>query len=72
MIPNVSGIDLLLLLVIALLVFGPKKLPEIAAAIGKSVQSFKRGLNDLHAPSEDTKAPIRSVESASTDPQPPS
>jgi sec-independent protein translocase protein TatA len=36
--------ELILFFVIALLIFGPKKLPEMGAAIGKSVTSFKKGL----------------------------
>lgn len=37
--------DLLVLLII-LLIFGSKKLPETAAAIGKSIIAFKKGLNE--------------------------
>jgi sec-independent protein translocase protein TatA len=39
--------ELILLLVIALLIFGPKKLPEIGASIGKSINSFKRGMKEM-------------------------
>lgn len=39
-------LDLLVILVISLLIFGPKKLPEIGAAIGKSVTAFKKGIKD--------------------------
>ncbi|HEY4033025.1 MAG TPA: twin-arginine translocase TatA/TatE family subunit [Ktedonobacteraceae bacterium] len=39
--------DLLILLAIALLIFGPKKLPEMGAAIGKSITSFKKGMREL-------------------------
>ncbi|NJD01923.1 MAG: twin-arginine translocase TatA/TatE family subunit [Ruminiclostridium sp.] len=38
--------ELIVILVIALLIFGPKKLPEIAKGIGKSVISFKQGLKE--------------------------
>ena len=34
--------ELILILVIALVVFGPGKLPEIGKALGKSLQEFKR------------------------------
>lgn len=62
MIPNISGFELLLLLAIALLVFGPKKLPEMAAAIGKSIQSFKKGLSGLSSAPEEKKLPRGPVE----------
>jgi TatA/E family protein of Tat protein translocase len=39
-------LDLLVILIISLLIFGPKKLPEIGAAIGKSVTAFKKGIKD--------------------------
>jgi sec-independent protein translocase protein TatA len=39
--------ELILLLVIALLIFGPKKLPEIGASIGKSINSFKKGMREI-------------------------
>ncbi len=41
------GLDLVVILVIALLIFGPKRLPEMGNAIGKSISSFKRGMNEL-------------------------
>ncbi len=37
---------LLLILVIALVVFGPKRLPELGKALGESIQGFKKGLNE--------------------------
>ncbi len=37
---------LLLILIIALVVFGPKRLPELGKALGESIQGFKKGLND--------------------------
>jgi len=38
--------DLILYFILALLIFGPKKLPEIGAAIGKTVSSLKNGMKD--------------------------
>ncbi len=43
------GIDLILILVVALLVFGPKRLPEMGAAVGKSIKEFRKGMNELTA-----------------------
>ncbi len=36
----------LLILIIALVVFGPSRLPELGKALGESIQGFKKGLND--------------------------
>jgi len=39
--------ELLLIFVVALLVFGPKKLPEIGKSIGKGLLEFKKASEDL-------------------------
>jgi sec-independent protein translocase protein TatA len=36
--------ELILILVIILVLFGPKKLPELARAVGQSVKEYKEGL----------------------------
>ena len=38
---------LLLVLVIALLVFGPGKLPQLGASIGKSIRELRKGLDGV-------------------------
>jgi sec-independent protein translocase protein TatA len=51
--------ELLVIGVIALVFFGPGKLPEIGGAIGKSIQGFKKSMaepdNKLENPSEAKK-----------------
>lgn len=44
--------ELIIVLVIALLVFGPKKLPEMGSAIGKSIKEFKKGVNEISNPKD--------------------
>ena len=39
--------ELLVVLFIALVIFGPKRLPEIGGAVGKSIREFKRGATEL-------------------------
>ena len=46
MLPNVGMGELVVILVIVLLLFGAKRLPEVAKGIGRSLKSFKDGLND--------------------------
>ena len=38
--------ELLIVLAIALLIFGPKALPKLGKSLGKTVGYFKKGLND--------------------------
>jgi sec-independent protein translocase protein TatA len=39
--------ELIVILVIALIIFGPRKLPELGRSLGKSIAEFKRASNDL-------------------------
>jgi len=45
-----SPIHLVILLVIVLLVFGPRRLPEIGSGLGKGIREFKRAMNAVTAP----------------------
>nr|BBH93725.1 hypothetical protein KTA_19240 [Thermogemmatispora argillosa] len=47
MVPGFHGFDLVIILIVALLIFGPKRLPEMGSAIGKSIREFRKGMSDL-------------------------
>jgi sec-independent protein translocase protein TatA len=38
--------EIVIVVVVALLIFGPKKLPEFGSSLGKSLSGFKRGLRE--------------------------
>ena len=44
---GIGGPELLLILGLALIVLGPKKLPELARALGKGLAEFRRATDDL-------------------------
>ncbi|RKU28551.1 twin-arginine translocase subunit TatB [Candidatus Poribacteria bacterium] len=44
---GIGGIEILVILVIALVVFGPKKLPEMGRSLGKAIREFKSAGNDI-------------------------
>ena len=44
---NLGFQEIVLIFVIALIIFGPRKLPEIGKTLGKSLAEFKRATNDL-------------------------
>ncbi len=62
--------ELLLIFVIALLLFGPRKLPEIGKTLGKAMNEFKRASNDLQrsleeeVAADELKQTKREIESA--------
>ena len=41
--------ELIVIFVIALIIFGPRKLPELGRSLGKSLNEFKRASNDLRS-----------------------
>lgn len=46
--------ELIVILTIAFLVFGGKKLPEIGSGLGKAISSFKNGLQDVEQRGKET------------------
>jgi len=47
--------SLILIIVIALIIFGPNKLPELGRAAGSTILEFKKATNDLMGNEEDGK-----------------
>src|SRR5436190_13798402 len=45
--PNIGAPELIIILVIALLILGPGKLPEVGASLGKSIREFRKASTDL-------------------------
>ena len=44
---NLGFMEILLILVVVLLLFGARRLPEIGASFGKSIKEFKKGISDV-------------------------
>jgi TatA/E family protein of Tat protein translocase len=58
MFEGITPLHLLVVLIIALIILGPGKLPEVGAALGKSIREFRRTVTDVR-------------EATSLDPAPP-
>lgn len=59
---NPGVTELIIVLVVILLLFGPKKLPDLSRAIGKSIGEFRRGRqevdDEMKSVSEDVKSDV--------------
>jgi sec-independent protein translocase protein TatB len=55
---NLGPLELLAILVVALLVFGPDKLPEIGKQVGKAMREFKQFQAHVHEQARDVIEPI--------------
>ncbi len=54
--PGFHWPELIIVVALALLFFGPKRLPEIGSSIGKTIKEFQKSMKEVTAP-EETKAP---------------
>jgi sec-independent protein translocase protein TatA len=55
---NVGPMEIILVLIVALIVFGPKKLPELGKSLGKGINEFKGSISGEHpAPAQVESAP---------------
>lgn len=67
---NFGFTELLMVLVIILVLFGARRVPEIGASIGKGIREFKRNINDvdrqLREPEQPTRERLAAGEAAAT------
>jgi len=61
--PNVGPMELIVILAIALIVLGPKKLPEVGRSLGKGMREFKDSLSaDNERDDDDDERPALKTE----------
>ncbi|MBO1514406.1 twin-arginine translocase TatA/TatE family subunit [Metabacillus bambusae] len=61
MISNIGIPGLILVLVIALIIFGPSKLPEIGRAFGRTLTEFKSATKGLVSEEEEKKPELKTI-----------
>jgi sec-independent protein translocase protein TatA len=50
--PNIGPMEILVVLIIALIVFGPKRLPELGKSLGRGISEFRGTISGEHTPAE--------------------
>jgi sec-independent protein translocase protein TatA len=58
--PNIGPLEIVVILIIALIVFGPKRLPELGRSMGKGIREFKSSLSG----DKDDEDEVRELERA--------
>lgn len=61
---NIGAPELILVLVVVLILFGPGKLPEVGQALGKTVREFRHASNDLDLNAQPKTAPATQAAAA--------
>ena len=62
--PNVGPMELIIVLIVALIVLGPKRLPEVGRSLGNGIREFKDSLSgehgddEMHVDVEDPPKPV--------------
>jgi TatA/E family protein of Tat protein translocase len=58
MFPSIGGTELILIVAVALIIFGPSKLPEVGRSLGKTIREFRRSTREI---SEDIITDVKDV-----------
>ena len=69
--PNIGPLELAVVLIIALVIFGPKRLPDLGKSLGKGMREFKDSLSGDHDDDDDDDETEQAkLEVAASQPQP--
>jgi sec-independent protein translocase protein TatA len=66
--PNIGPLEIVLILIVALIVFGPKRLPELGRSAGKGIREFKNSVTGKDDDDDDDD--VREIERARRDSAP--
>jgi sec-independent protein translocase protein TatA len=66
--PNIGPLELAIVLIIALVIFGPKRLPDLGKSLGKGMREFKDSLSGEN--DDDDEEEQAKLEAAASQPQP--
>ena len=56
--PNIGPMELAIVVIVALLIFGPKKLPELGSSLGRGMREFKSSISGEDGPEREDNRPL--------------
>ena len=68
--PNIGPLELAIVLVIALVIFGPKRLPDLGKSLGSGMREFKDSLTGKGDDDDDDDEDQAQLEASAAQPQP--
>ncbi|MFN8160420.1 MAG: twin-arginine translocase TatA/TatE family subunit [Solirubrobacterales bacterium] len=63
--PNIGPLEVLVVLIIALVIFGPKRLPELGRSLGKGIREFRGSISGERDHDEDVDDKVPELEAKS-------
>jgi sec-independent protein translocase protein TatA len=57
--PNVGPLELAIVLIIALVIFGPKRLPELGRSMGRGIREFRSSISGKGDDEEESSQPVQ-------------
>lgn len=66
MLGNIGPLEIVVVLIIALVVFGPKRLPELGRSLGKGIREFRGSVSGEHDDDDERPAPPAGIEAAAS------
>jgi sec-independent protein translocase protein TatA len=69
--PNIGAPELIVILIIALVIIGPGRLPDVGAALGKSIREFRKASTDMTEAARIDTTPLPPSAAPAPSPQPP-
>lgn len=68
MLGNIGPLEIVVVLIIALIVFGPKRLPELGRSLGKGIREFRGSLGGDDEDEDDRPSPPPEIEPSRGEP----
>ena len=60
--PNIGPLEIVIVLIVTLLIFGPRKLPEFGSSLGQGIRGFGAGIKGEVEPAEQAAPAPKSTE----------